>query len=60
MPKVGMSGAGGDDQIVVIDFQIDRLDLFRLDIHGLHFGKDHFHVPAFAQDCAHWSSDVGR
>ena len=59
MPKVGMSGAGGDDQIVVIDFQIDRLDLFRRDIHGLHFRKDHFHVPAFAQDCAHWGRNVG-
>ena len=60
MFKVGMSGAGGEDQIIVVDFQIDCFHLFGLDVYGLHFRKDHFYVPAFAQDCADRCGNVGR
>ena len=60
MSKVGVSGAGGDDQIVVVDLQIDCLHFFRRDVHGLNFGKDYFHVLAFAQHGANRRSNVGR
>jgi hypothetical protein len=60
MPKVGVSGAGREDEVVIIDSQIDRLYFFGIDINGLHLRKDHFHVPAFAQDCTHRGSNIGR
>ena len=60
MSKVGMPGTGGEDQIVVVDFQIDRFHFFGIDIHGLHFGKDYLYVLAFAQHATHWRSNVGR
>ena len=54
-----MSRTGGEDQIVVIAFQIERFDFFCIDIHGLHFCKNHLNVPAFAKDGAHRRGNIG-
>src|SRR5206468_11813186 len=59
MPKIGMSSAGREDEVVIIDIQIDRFYFFGIDINGLHLRKDHFHVPAFAQDCTHGGGSLG-
>jgi hypothetical protein len=60
MPKVGMPSAGGEDEIVVIKYQIVRFYFSGFDIHGFYLGEDDFDVFAFAQDCAHRGGNVGR
>src|SRR4051812_43041314 len=55
-----MTGARGEDEIIVREIELTRLDLFGRNIHGLHLGKDYLHVAAFAQDAANRSGDVGR
>src|SRR5712692_2253130 len=60
MAKIGMPRTGGEDQEIVIEFAVGHFHLFCIDIHRLHFGKNHLYVFPFAQNRAHGSSNVGR
>jgi hypothetical protein len=55
-----MPCAGGEDEVVVFKYLILRSHFLGFDIHRFHLGKDYLDILAFAQDCAHRSSNVGR
>ena len=59
MPKVGMPCAGGEDEIVIIQYSVIRFYFFRIDIHGFRLGENDFDVFAFTQNCAHRGGNVG-
>src|SRR6266487_5659160 len=60
MSEIGMARAGRDNQIIVIEVPINHPHFLRVHVDRLHFGEDHSHVFAFAQNCAYGSGDVGR
>ena len=53
MSEVGMPSAGGENEIVIIEYPIFCFYFSGFNIHGLHLCEDDFDVFAFAQDCAY-------
>src|SRR5437870_10343468 len=60
MSEIRMPRAGCDNEIIVIEFAIDRFHFLRIDVDRLNFGQDHLDVLACAQNRAYWRRNVGR
>ena len=60
MPEIGMPRSGCENQIIVLDVEIPRLNHSRVHVDGLNFSEHDFDILALVQNRTDRSRNVGR